>query len=117
MQTWSSSDGWAHLVRAALGPAIGVLLLSAAGGCSSDKPAKTSCVGSAAECGSACSTSHPCPAGLYCGLDQRCAKECDDAHACPNRGVCSSDGRCRAASGAFGASGAATGTAAGRGGG
>jgi hypothetical protein len=110
MHAWSSSAVWALLVRAAVRPAFGALLLSAAATCSSDKPANANCVGGAAECGTACSTSQLCPSGLYCGVDQRCAKECDATHACSNRSVCSSDGRCRAPTGALGGTGAGAGT-------
>lgn len=57
MYAWKSSAVWALLVRIVQGPALGVLLLSAAAACSSDSPgaANRDACGSDAECRTATS--------------------------------------------------------------
>src|SRR5688500_17904213 len=53
--------------------------------CESDSPP--------AGCGSTCSATVPCRAGLYCGPGGECTADCTAGEAC-NGGTCSSEGRC-----------------------
>lgn len=64
--------------------------LSAGGPCDADPSERPE------GCGSACSASEACPAGLYCA-DGACTADCDPTDpgvACPAPSTCTADGRC-----------------------
>ena len=88
---------------------LGLSLLAAfaAASCSKPRAEAPACIDADPLCGVACSTSHPCGTGLYCGAEHLCVKECTSERGCGTARHCSSDGRCLA--GATGGRGGAGG--------
>jgi len=92
------------------------LLVAVSGSCSDDEASgDPDCVDGDSDCGAACSSSSPCPAGLHCS-GGACVKECVSADlggspiACPGGGTCTGTGMCvGGGSGAGGSSNAGVG--------
>ena len=93
--------------------AIWALCFMASGASCGEKAPANPCAGDDPQCGVACSSAHPCAAGLYCAANQLCAKACDEANPCARGGVCSASGECEFGRGA---DGLAAGSGGGRGG-
>lgn len=73
---------------------VSVLWGVAALGCSSKSDKGSACIDADAQCGLACSSSHPCASGLYCGSEHLCEKACTSDRGCSSSQHCGSDGRC-----------------------